>query len=282
MMTVREALTRATDQLAANPHLRPTALADAAMLLMHLLGTDRAGLIAHPERPLDREQLAGYQRLVERRLRFEPMQYIVGTQEFFGLTLAVSPAVLIPRPETELLVEAVVERAGTGPVRILDVGTGSGAIAIALAHTLPEAEVTAVDLSAEELAVARANAVAHGLEGRIRFVESDLLAGLPAGAGFDVVVSNPPYVAEGDAAELHPQVRDHEPARALFAGSDGLAIYERLIPEVAGHLVAGGLLALEIGYGQRGALAALLEGWRGVEFLEDLQGIPRVALARRS
>ena len=282
MLTLREALTRATDQLAANPHLRATALSDAAMLLTHLLGIDRAGLIAHPERRLDREQLAAYQRLVERRLRFQPMQYILGEQEFFGLRLAVSPAVLIPRPETELLVEAVLARAGLGSPRILDVGTGSGAIAIAFACTLPGAEITAIDLSPEALAVARANAAAHGVDGRIRFVESDLLEGLAVGESFDVVVSNPPYVPEGDAAAMHPQVREYEPAHALFAGADGLAVYERLVPEAAGHLAPGGLLALEIGYGQHGAVAELLAGWRGVEFLDDLQGIARVAVARRA
>ena len=280
MLTLRDALTRATDQLAANPQLRPTALADAAWLLQHLLGVERSALIAHPERRLDREQLAGYQRLLERRLGFEPMQYIIGSQEFFGLRLAVSPAVLIPRPETELLVEAVLARVGAGRLRILDVGTGSGAIAIALAHALPQAQVTALDLSAEALAVARANAAAHGVEGRIEFVESDLLERLPAEARFEAIVSNPPYVPEGDREAMHPQVREHEPAQALFAGADGMAVYERLIPAAARHLVPGGLLALELGFGQRGAMARLLAGWRDVAFLDDLQGIARVALAR--
>ena len=173
------------------------------------------------------------------------------------------------------MVEAVIERVGSGTVRILDVGTGSGAIAIALAHVLPRAEVMAVDLSAEALAVARANAAAHGLEERIRFVASDLLEGLPKGVRFDVIVSNPPYVPEGDAAEMHPQVREHEPAQALFAGEDGLAVYERLIPEAARCLESGGLLALEIGYGQRDSIARLLAGWRDVVFLVDLHGIAR-------
>ena len=277
MLTFREALTRATGQLAANPHLQPTALRDAAGLLMAALGVDRATLMAHPERTIDRYQMAAYQRWVERRLRFEPMQYILGTQEFFGLELRVTPAVLIPRPETELLVEAVLARVAPD-ARILDVGTGSGAIAIALAHSLPEAMITAVDVSREALVVARDNAERLGV--RVRFAESDLLAGMASGERFEAIVSNPPYVAEGDGPGLHPQVRDYEPGQALFAGADGLAVYRRLIPEAKVHLRGGGLLALEIGYGQREALTALLEGWDEVEFLDDLQGIARVALGR--
>ena len=281
MLTIREALTRAADQLSANPLLRGTALADAALLLMTQLGIERATLRAHPERTLDREQLASYQGLIERRLRFEPVQYIVGTQEFFGLEFAVTPAVLIPRPETELLVEAVLARAGA-EAHILDVGTGSGAIAIALAHRLPGASVTAVDLSAEALAAAGGNAARHGVEGRVRLVESDLLEALEPGETFDVIVANPPYIPELDGAGLHPQVRDFEPALALFAGEDGMAVYRRLIPQAWEHLRADGWLVLEIGYGQQAAIARLLEGWAEVEFLNDLQSIPRVALGRRA
>jgi release factor glutamine methyltransferase len=282
MLTFRQALTRAADQLSAYPDLRPTALADAAVLLMHLLEIDRATLIAHPERALDREQQAAYQRLIERRLRFEPIQYITGGVEFYGLTLRVTPAVLIPRPETELLVEAVLNRLTTyDGLRIVDVGTGSGAIAIALAHALPGSFVTAVDLSSEALALARENARAQRLEERIRFFESDLLDAVANEPGFDVVVSNPPYVAEADGPTLHPQVRDHEPALALFAGVAGLDIYERLIPQAFELLKPNGLLALEIGQGQHAAVAALLTQWIDVEFLPDLQQIPRVALARR-
>ena len=279
MLTVREALTRATDQLSANPLLRATALADAALLLMTELGIERATLRAHPERVLGREQLAAYQGLIQRRLRFEPVQYITGVQEFFGLELAVTPAVLIPRPETELLVEAVLARVGLD-ARILDVGTGSGAIAIALAVGRPEARVTAVDVSAEALAVARGNAARHGVGGRIRFVESDLLGGLGAGELFDVIVSNPPYVAAGEREGLDAQVREYEPGLALFAGEDGMDVYRRLVPAARGYLVQGGLLAMEIGYGQQGAVAGLLAGWGEVEFLDDLSGIARVVLGR--
>jgi release factor glutamine methyltransferase len=282
MLTLREALTRATDQLSAHPDLRHTALPDAAVLLMYLLAVDRATLIAHPERTLDREQQAAYQRLVERRLRFEPIQYITGEVDFYGLTLRVTPAVLIPRSETELLVEAVLNRlTDYADIRIVDVGTGSGAIAVALAHALPGSFVTAVDLSPEALELAGENARLNRLDARIRFLESDLLASLPDEEPFDVIVSNPPYVASGDAATLHPQVRDHEPPLALFAGATGMDVYQRLIPQAFELLKPNGLLALEIGQGQQEAIAALLTQWVAVEFLPDLQQIPRVALARR-
>ncbi len=282
MLTLREALTRATGQLAAHPDLRPTALADATILLMETLGVDRATLLAHPERPVDREQQAAYQRMLERRLRFEPIQYILGRQEFFGLALRVTPAVLIPRPETELLVEAVLARVPRGELlRIVDVGTGSGAIAIALASALPDASVKALDLSPEALGIARENAARHQLADRVRFLHSDLLAAVAGDAPYDLIVSNPPYVALADLETLHPQVRDHEPREALFAGPAGLDVYERLIPQAWTMLRAEGLLALEIGHGQQEAVARLLADWSGVTFLQDLQGIPRVALGRR-
>lgn len=282
MITLEEALRRAAGQLAAHPQLREHALADAVLLLRHTLSLSRAALLAHPERPLTREDQAAYQRVLERRLRFEPVQYILGTQEFFGLELRVTPAVLIPRPETETLVEQVLARIpNSGPGRVADVGTGSGAIAIALASSLPLVSVTALDLSPAALAVARENVATHGLGERIRLLESDLFSALPAASRFDAIVSNPPYVPDGDAASLHPQVRDFEPQGALFAGADGLAIYQRLIPEAAARLERGGLLALEIGFGQRTPVQALLSAWREVEFVADLQGIDRVALARK-
>jgi len=298
LIDVREALTRAAGQLAAHPDLRPTAVADATVLLMHSLGLDRAALIAHPERPLTREQLAAIQRLVERRLRFEPIQYILGTQEFYGLALKVAPAVLIPRPETETLVEAVLthfhnpvphssqhHRDEWNPprnlLRIADIGTGSGAIAIALAHHLPQAQITALDLSLEALKIAEENAQTHAVADRIRFLESDLLAAVATEPPFDAIVSNPPYIPASDAPTLHPQVREFEPAQALFAGPQGLDIYARLIPQAFALLKPNGLLALEIGHGQRDAIAALLAGWHDIEFLADLQQIPRVAIAKR-
>ena len=190
---------------------------------------------------------------------------------------------LIPRPETEHLVEKVIELArGFERPRIVDVGTGSGAIAVALAYNLPDARITATEISAAALEVARANAARNGVAERVRFFEGDLLAPV-AGELFDLVVSNPPYVPEGDRDALSVEVRDYEPAQALFAGADGLAIYRRLIPAAFAALVRGGSVALEIGYGQQGAVDALLAdaGFTEIEFTKDLQGIPRVAVARR-
>jgi release factor glutamine methyltransferase len=286
-MTLREALTRATRQLAASPDLRADAARDAALLLRHALGISHAAQLAEPELALTHAQQAAFDALIQRRLANEPIQYITGEQEFYGLALRVTPAVLIPRPETEILVEAVlreVKRAGLqSALRILDVGTGSGAIAIALAHHLPHARVTAVDLSAAALEVAASNAARHALTDRIRFVASDLLDALPPDElCFDVIASNPPYVPAADRASLHPQVRDYEPAAALFAGPDGLDIVRRLIPQARAALRPNGLLALEIGHGQKEAIASLLSGWNELRFLDDLQQIPRIALVRRA
>ena len=285
-MMLRDALKYGSDQLQRNPDLRDDAARDAALLLRHALGISHAVQLAEPERELTPAQQAAFDALIQRRLANEPIQYITGEQEFYGLALGVTPAVLIPRPETEILVEAVlreVKRAGLqSALRILDVGTGSGAIAIALAHHLPHARVTAVDLSSAALEVAASNAARHGLASRIRFVASDLLDALPPDELlFDVIVSNPPYVPTADRDSLHPQVRDHEPAAALFAGPDGLDIYRRLIPQARAALRPNGLLALEIGHGQREAIASLLNDWNELRFLDDLQHIARIAFARR-
>ncbi len=273
---MREAIAAAAGRLQADGAGR-----DAQLLLLHTLGISRTALFTGPERTLTATELAAYEAAVGRRAQGEPVQYITGQQEFYGLMLKVSPAVLIPRPETELLVEAVLERISKDePARIVDVGTGSGAIAIALADRLRLAGVTAVDLSGAALVVARENAAAHGVAERVRFRESDLLAAV-AGEEFDAVVSNPPYVAEADRASLDRQVREYEPGLALFAGDAGMDVYKRLVPQGLTALREGGLLAMEIGYGQRDAIAALLEGWDRVEFLDDLRGIPRVVVARR-
>jgi len=258
---------------------------------MRVLGRDRAWLMTHPDAELTAEQAERFDAWVARRVRQEPVQYIVGEQEFYGLMLRVTPDVLIPRPETEHVVEAAIAKAGRDTaVKICDVGTGSGAIAIALAKELPRAEVTAVDCSAAALEVARQNAEFHGVAERVRFVESDLLKAV-RGERFDVVVSNPPYVAEGEALEA--QVRDWEPHGALFAGPTGLEVYRRLILEAWLALNPGGWLVMEIGHGQREAIEALLSshesspgpepkrGWSAVSFVADLQGISRVAMARR-
>jgi release factor glutamine methyltransferase len=270
-MTVREHLNEAATRIARR---------DAEVLLGHVLGRDRAWLLGHSEGTLPEVQATAFAALVTRRAGHEPLQYLTEVQEFYGLPLRVTPATLIPRPETEHLVEAVLAWAeGRDSVlRIVDVGTGTGAIAIALAKNLKDTNVAACDLSIEALAVAKQNAQVHQAD--VRFVESDLLAAF-AGEVFDVVVSNPPYIPAGDAAEMQPEVRDFEPHSALFAGEDGLTIYRRLILEAHAALVPGGLLAMEIGYGQREALRALLAGWNDVRFIDDYAGIPRVVLAEK-
>jgi release factor glutamine methyltransferase len=256
---------------------------DAEILLLDLLGKRKAWLMAHSEEELSGEQVTHYFKLIERRFNGEPIQYITGRAEFYGLPFRVTPDVLIPRPETEHLVEqALAFAARFQAPRIVDVGTGSGAIAIALAHHLPNTAITAIDISAAALAIASRNAELNGVADRVRFVEGDLL-GPVAGEQFDIVVSNPPYVPLADRASLDVEVRDHEPALALFAGGDGLDIYRRLIPAAFAALVSGGFVALEIGYGQSAAIASLLaeSGFDQIEFAPDLQDIPRVASARR-
>jgi release factor glutamine methyltransferase len=275
ILTVKEILGDAAARLA----FLATARRDAELLLLRALGRDRAWLLTHGDEGLTAEQAERFHSWVARRARHEPVQYIVGEQEFYGLAFRVTPAVLIPRPETEHLVEETLRRvARETPMRIGDVGTGSGAIAVALAKTLPQAQVTTLDISRAALDVARENAVRNGVAERMRFIESDLLNAV-AGERFEVVVSNPPYVAESE--ELEPQVREWEPHAALFAGPRGLEVYERLIPQAWDVLVPCGWLLLEIGRGQREALAHLLRAWDDVEFVADLQRIPRVAIARR-
>jgi release factor glutamine methyltransferase len=282
-MTLRQALTAAATQLSLDEHLRATAARDAELLLLHTLQIPRVTLVAHPDQELTPDQQTRYANNIIRRLHHEPIQYITGQQEFYGLLLNVTPAVLIPRPETEHLVEAVLQLVpANDPLKIADIGTGSGAIAIALAVHLPQAEIAALDLSAEALAVATANACEQRVADRIKFLQSDLLSALDREVEtFDAIVSNPPYIPESDRATLHPQVRDHEPATALFAGETGLNIYRRLIPQAYNALKPNGLLALEIGHGQQDSIASLLHAWHNISFVNDLQQIPRVALARR-
>jgi release factor glutamine methyltransferase len=276
--TIKRALAEGAERLqgiATNPRR------DAELLLLRLLQRDRAFLLTHPEALLTSEQLARYAVWLDRRAAHEPVQYILGEQEFFGLNFAVTPDVLIPRPETEHLVEALIARVPHDrPLRIADIGTGSGAIAVVLAHSLPMAQVTALDISAAALAVAQRNAETHHVASRIRFLESDLLNAV-AGESFDAIVSNPPYIPEADRASLEPQVREYEPSGALFAGPSGLDVYERLIPQARIALRPEGWLLMEIGQGQHTALAKLLAEWDNVSFIDDLQGIPRVAQAQR-
>jgi release factor glutamine methyltransferase len=252
---------------------------DAELILAHVLGCDPTALLTHPERPLSANEAEQFETLLMRRLASEPVQYLTGTREFFGLLFEVSPDVLIPRPETEHLVEAVLERyERDATLRIVDVGTGSGAIAIALAQALPRSLVTAVDLYPSALEVARRNAERHGVIDRVSLRQSDLLVAAGV-AEFDVVVSNPPYVAEGEV--LEPQVANYEPHSALFAGPSGLEIYERLIPQAIHALKPHGWLMMEVGYGQQAELEALLADWSEVSFVPDLHGIPRVVQAQK-
>jgi release factor glutamine methyltransferase len=274
MKTLESALHEGAIGLASSE----TARRDAELLLMHVTGLSRAEMMTHPERELTERQQEHYQAALARRARQEPVQHIVGTQEFYGRSFIVNRLVLIPRPETEHLVEAALAIRPV-PCRVLDVGTGSGILAITLALEMADAAVTATDISPAALAVAQQNARALGAD-RVRFVESDLLEEI-TGERFDCIVSNPPYVATGEV--LEPQVREYEPAMALYAGEDGLAVYRRLIPEAFEHLQAGGHLLLEIGHGQRDPLRELLArgGFEEIGFVDDLQGIPRVARARK-
>ncbi len=281
-MTVIEARELGDAWLSRNPELAPRSHADATLLLLHALQWSRAELLARPQHCLQPEEERLYREHLEKRARGIPIQYITGEQEFWGLPFSVTPDVLIPRPETEHLVEVVLERFRDHPApRIADVGTGSGAIAIALANALPQAQITAVDISEAALAVAKKNAARNGVAAQIRWLHSDLLAGVLQ-ENFDAVVSNPPYIAEAERAALPVEVRDHEPSLALFAGTTGLEIYERLIPQACRVLAPAGWLFLEIGFGQQAAIEKFLCDWQQVAFVPDLQGIARVACAQKA
>jgi release factor glutamine methyltransferase len=266
----------------------PSPRMNAELLIMFTLGCDRAYLYAHPERELSPDEMQSYDEALAKRAAGMPAQYITGHQEFWGLDLVVSPAVLIPRPETEHLVEAVLELASnlagsSAPPRqlfIADVGTGSGAIALALAKQLPTARIYATDNSPAALEVARANAARLELTSRIDFRLTDLLDGISP-SSLDLVVSNPPYVGESEEDSVQLEVRKFEPRRAVFAGPSGLEVIERLIP--AAHLVLrpGRRLVLEISGTIAERVRSLLSKWTEVEIRNDLQGIARVALARK-
>ncbi|HKA91261.1 MAG TPA: peptide chain release factor N(5)-glutamine methyltransferase [Haliangiales bacterium] len=251
---------------------------DAEVLLAHALGTSRVGLYTGFDKPLQEEELAAYRELVRRRLAGEPVAYLVGQKEFWSLPLRVDPRVLIPRQDTETLVEVALRRAPSA-ARIADVATGSGAVALALAKERPGAMVVATDVSEDALAVARANAGALGLA--VRFVAGDLLAPL-AGERFDLVVGNPPYVPSGDLAGLAPEV-GREPRAALDGGPDGLALVRRLVAAAPAALADGGVLALEHGFDQGEAVRALFAaaGLADVETARDLGGNERVTSGAR-
>jgi release factor glutamine methyltransferase len=283
-VTLRESLAAAISRLtAANV---PSPRLNANLLLMFTLECDRAYLHAHPERELSADEQLRYDQALTERERGVPTQYITGHQEFWGLDFIVTPAVLIPRPETEHVIETVLERLREGrapspadSIRIVDVGTGAGCIALALAKELSHAEIHATEISAAALEVARANAARLQLESRIQFHQTDLLQGFEPG-GFDFVISNPPYVGESEEDEVQLEVRKYEPRNAVFAGTTGLEVIERLIPQARRSLNPGGWLVMEVSGTIADRVRGLLAGWSDVQVMEDLQGIPRVVSAR--
>jgi release factor glutamine methyltransferase len=297
--SLNTAIARLTDEQVPSPRL------NAELLLMFTLNSDRAYLFAHPERELTEEEQSRYGAALAERARGVPAQYITGHQEFWGMDLIVTPAVLIPRPETEHLIETVLKlqtsdlgrqtsapqtgaqdptSEGRGPTpafpRILDVGTGSGCIALALAKELPDAEIHATDKSAAALEVARANAARHQLEKRIHFHQADLLAGLNL-TDLDFVVSNPPYVGESEEDQVQLEVRKYEPRDAVFGGPTGIELIARLLPQAHAALRPGGWLVLEISGTIAAKVKQLVQGWEEVRIIPDLQSIPRVASARK-
>jgi release factor glutamine methyltransferase len=274
----------------------PSPRLNAELLLMFTLSCDRAYLFAHPERELTAEEQSRYESALAERARGVPAQYIIGHQEFWGMDLIVTPAVLIPRPETEHLIEAVLALAAehrasgqecpphTG-LRMLDVGTGSGAIALALAKEFPDAEIHASDISATALEVARANAARLQFEKRIHFHQADLLAGLNL-SGLDFVVSNPPYVGEAEEDQVQMEVRKYEPREAVFGGLTGVEVIARLLPQAHASLRPGGWLVMEISgnivSAVRNLLAPSNDTWADIQIIPDLQSIPRVVRARKA
>lgn len=260
----------------------PEARREAGSLLAFVLGRDRTFILSHAQDPIGEEHAERFLHCLERRAQGEPLQYITGHQEFFGLDFEVTKDVLIPRPETELLIETALKLfAASAAVSVCDVGTGSGCIAISLLHELPQARAIALDISPGALAVAQRNAARHSVDRRIEFVLSDcfetLNQGEPRRSSFDLIVSNPPYIEEGAMADLQREVRDYEPRSALAAGADGLAIIRRLLLEAPSFLRVDGYFLFEIGFNQAASVEQLIDpkAWKLLDFYKDLQGIPR-------
>ncbi len=260
---------------------------DAEWLLSTALGVDRLQLYLQYDRPLSSEEREAFKPLLRRRARREPLQYIIGRAAFRQLELKTDPRVLIPRPETEVLVQEVLDwaSAGAGSVgRVWDMGTGTGAVALSLAAEGAWTRVVATDVSPEALSVAADNAERHDLSGLVEFRQGSLFEPLEEGERFNIIVSNPPYIAESEKGELQPEVRDWEPPEALFAGEDGLDVIRQLVAGAPGHLVSGGLLALECGLGQAERVAADVNAtgaFAAVRIRPDLTGRPRVVMAER-
>ena len=308
-LVVRSALREGFAQLRA-AGIPSHALA-AELLLMHALGRDRTWIYAHPEEEISSSDAEKFFAMISRRANGEPTQHLAGKQEFWGLEFEVTPDVLIPRPETEHVIEIALDRLAVRELRagrrqktdgagllIADIGTGSGCIAIALAKELPAATFVATDISAAALAVARRNAAGHSVSERVNFIECSLLDGLagsslvtrlsrtPRGHSpirFDLIVSNPPYIGRRDAATLMREVREHEPEVALYGGEEGYELYDDLIAQSAKHLKPGGILVLELGHNSLPAVQPLLEEstWTKVGVTNDLAGIPRVLAAEK-
>ncbi len=296
LLSLKDTLASAISRLtAANV---PSPRTNAELLLRFTLDTERAYLFAHPERELTAEEQARYDEVLRQRARGVPAQYITGHQEFWGIDFIVTPAVLIPRPETEHLIETVLEisrsychpersegsavandQRRTTNDRIIDVGTGSGCIAIALAKELPTAEIHATDISPDALEIAEANAARNQMQTRIHFHDTDLLRGVEENS-FDFVISNPPYVGESEEDQVQLEVRKFEPRSAVFAGPTGLEVIERLIPQAQRALKPGGWLILEISGTIAEAVRGLLEDWNDAKITNDLQGIPRIVRAQ--
>jgi release factor glutamine methyltransferase len=284
-LTIAEALREAATALRVKGVPEPRR--EAGSLLSHAVGRDTAFLITHADETLTAAELSALRAAVARRAAGEPFQYIAGRQEFYGLEFEVSTDVLIPRPETELLVETALELLeGTEAPSVCDVGTGSGCIAVALLHERQDARGFALDVSPAALAVAERNAARHGVAGRLTFLVSDcfdaLSPGEHEGVPFDLVASNPPYVAESDLEGLQREVREHEPHGALTPGGDGLGVIRRLVAEAPRFLKPGGHLLLEIGFDQHEPVAALVdpEVWALLGIRKDLQGIPRTVVLK--
>ncbi len=257
---------------------------DAEWLLAAALGVDRLQLYLKYDRPLSSEEREAFKPLLRRRARREPLQYIIGRTGFRELELKTDPRVLIPRPETEVLVQEVLDWASAGAESVWDMGTGAGAVALSLAAEGTWTRVVATDVSPDALSVAADNAERYDLGGHVEFREGSLFEPLEEGERFDVIVSNPPYIAEGEKGELQPEVRDWEPPEALFAGEDGLDVIRQLVAGAPEHLLAGGLLALECGLGQAERIAADVHAtgaFAAVRIRPDLTGRPRVVLAER-
>ena len=294
-LDVRAALKNGISQLRAASV--PSFTLAAELLLLHALGRNRTWIYSHPEEEIPALASQQYFSLIARRAAGEPTQHLTGKQEFWGLEFEVTPNVLIPRPETEHLIEVALDRlalrelhagrkqtlTGEG-LQIADIGTGSGCIAVTLAKELPGATIHATDISRAALAVAKRNAAHHSLSDQIHFLESNLLEGIShSPRSFDLIASNPPYIGRHEAATLMREVRDHEPEIALYGGEEGYELYADLIAQAAARLKPGGLLVLELGHNSLPAVQPLLDAptWTNVAVTNDLSGIPRIIAAER-